>query len=296
MRDEQQALQHKLRDAEERSRSLQSQLGVAMQQAEEADRLQAMQREYEADVSQLRRELESRQTEIDGLKTQMRGRGRLQVEIDRLEGENKEYGKKVAEADLELQRQRLRGDELESELADSRYWRTQAEGRLERSEQALVDLQRELEEARLSRDGDLRLSELQIALNQAQLELRQAQLEQRLQAEEREALQLRLESLQAAGLADQDLRARLREAEERLAELRARHWPTRCGRRLQGWWLRPFPSASRLRPSGHCWTHLRRSARNRVAAAWNCPGFNGTPRLVGAAAGYRAGGPRGDLS
>ena len=152
----------------------------------------------------------------------MRGRGRLQVEIDRLEGENKEYGKKVAEADLELQRQRLRGDELESELADSRYWRTQAEGRLERSEQALVDLQRELEEARLSRDGDLRLSELQIALNQAQLELRQAQLEQRLQAEEREALQLRLESLQAAGLADQDLRARLREAEERLAELRAR--------------------------------------------------------------------------
>ena len=93
------------------------------------------------------------------------------------------------------QRQRLRGDELESELADSRYWRNQAEGRLERSEQALVDLQRELEEARLSREGA------------------------GLQAEEREALQQRLESMQAA---DQDLRARLREAEERLAELRAR--------------------------------------------------------------------------
>ena len=167
-----------------------------------------MQREYEADVAQLRRELESRQTEIDGLKTQMRGRGRLQIEIDRLDGENKEFGQRVAEADLEIQRQRLRADELESELADSRYWRTQAEGRLERSEQALLELQRELEEARLARQGDGRVSELQGALQLA--------------AEEREALQLRVESLQAAAQADQDLRARLRQAEERLSELRAR--------------------------------------------------------------------------
>ena len=210
LRDEQQSLQQRLRDAEERTRALQSQLGAAMQAAGEADKLQAMQREYEQDVAALKRELDTRQAEVEGLKTQMRGRGRLQTEIDRLSQENRDVLKRASEADLEIQRQRLRADELESELAESRLWRGQAENRLESAQAALLELQRELEATRLN-SGET-----------AQLELRQAQLELQLAAEQREVLQQRVESLQAAARGEQELRTRLAEAEQRLAELRAR--------------------------------------------------------------------------